>query len=54
MGLTLTTDLYDKIYSGEVDNYGSVEDTLNFLFIRFNTGKKPKDFTGQKISLLQI
>lgn len=54
MGIALTADLYNKVYSGEVEAAESVEATLDNLFTKFNIGRKPEDFRGHSLSVSDI
>ncbi|MBQ8709367.1 MAG: hypothetical protein IJ550_02130 [Bacteroidaceae bacterium] len=54
MGIALTADLYNKVYSGEVEAAESVEATLENLFTKFNIGRKPEGFKGHSLSVSDV
>ena len=49
----LDSDLYTKVYEGQVEEEESVEDTLDTLFVKFQ-GRKPEGYTGHSLSVSDV
>ncbi len=49
----IDSDLYDKVYEGEVEEFETAEDCLNHLYSKFQ-GLKPEGYTGHSLSVSDV
>ena len=49
----LDSDLYNKVYEGEVDDFQSASECLDELYMKFQ-GQKPEGYTGHSLSMSDV
>lgn len=53
----INLEIYDKVYEGETEKVGTQEEdelTLERIYFKFNTNKRPSDFKGHSISVSDV
>lgn len=54
MGITLTLDMYKKVYEGDIEEAENTAETLDAIFVKLNVGRKPEDYKGHSLSVSDI
>ena len=54
MGITLSLDMYENVYDGEIEEREDAEATLNAIYMFLNIGKRPEDYRGHSLSMSDI
>lgn len=54
MGLEITREKYEEVWTGEVEETNDVNETLEHIFRQFNIGRKPEGYKGHSLSVSDI